>query len=321
MLRSTLLALLGAWAFAGATAQTPSEIVSQAPAADWVEIPAADLLVMDLAPGQRARPRRVIVQLVPAPFASGHVANIKLLAREHWWDRTSVNRVQDDYVVQWGDASEAKPLPAGLIKVPERDYVALSNTTDESRRTAAGRAFIAAEIAGTIRPGAPLGWHERDAYAPWVDIRSGWPLASDGRASWPVHCYGMVGVGRGLAPDTGTGAELYVVIGHATRQLDRNIAVVGRVIAGIEHLSSLPRGTGTLGFYETAEERVPIVSVRLASELAEAQRPRFEYLSSDTMSFAHYVAARANRKDSFYMRPAGGIDVCNIVPPIRPVKG
>ena len=41
---------------------------------------------------------------------------------------------------------------------------------------------------------------------------------------------------------------------------------MGRVIEGIEHMSSLPRGTGQLGFYEKEEERVPIRSVRLGNE-------------------------------------------------------
>ena len=77
-----------------------------------------------------------------------------------------------------------------------------------------------------------------------------------------IHCCGMVGVGRNLPPDTGTGAELYTVIGHAPRHLDHNIALVGPVIEGIEHLSWLPRGTGDLGFYETAAERVPIGAMR-----------------------------------------------------------
>ena len=58
------------------------------------------------------------------------------------------------------------------------------------------------------------------------------------------------GSGEGLTPDTGTGGELYAVIGHSPRQLDRNIAVVGRVIEGIEQLSALPRGTEALGFYK-----------------------------------------------------------------------
>jgi peptidylprolyl isomerase len=122
-----------------------------------------------------------------------------------------------------------------------------------------------------------------------------------------------------LSPDTGTGGELYAVIGHAPRQLDRNIAVVGRVIEGIEHLSTLPRGKGEAGVYDDPALRVPIVSVRLGDELPEAERPRFEYLEGD--SFAEYVRVRANRNDAFYRVPAGGIDVCNVQVPIRRVAG
>jgi peptidylprolyl isomerase len=127
----------------------------------------------------------------------------------------------------------------------------------------------------------------------------------------------MVGVGRGLSPDTGSGAELYVVIGHAPRHLDRNIALIGRAIDGIEHLSSLPRGTGELGFYEAAAERVPIVSIRLASEMEGDPKPAFEFLSTESEAFARYAEARANRRDDFFIQPAGGADICNIPVPVR----
>jgi peptidylprolyl isomerase len=125
----------------------------------------------------------------------------------------------------------------------------------------------------------------------------------------------MVGVGRNLSPDTGSGAELYTVIGHAPRHLDRNIALVGRVIEGIEHMSSLPRGTGALGFYEQEEERVPILSVRLGNGTKDV--PAFEYLSTDSDSFAAYAHARANRRDPFFNVSAGGADICNIPVPVR----
>ena len=141
----------------------------------------------------------------------------------------------------------------------------------------------------------------------------------DPTLAWPVHCYGMVGVGRNLSPDTGTGAELYVVIGHAPRHLDRNIALVGRVIEGIEHLSSLPRGTGPLGFYEIAEERVPILSVRMGDETPDL--PAYEYLDTNKDSFADYAYSRANRQDEFFIRPAGGADICNIPVPVRRKQG
>ena len=140
-------------------------------------------------------------------------------------------------------------------------------------------------------------------------------------AAWPTHCYGMVGVGRNLSPDTGSGAELYTVIGHAPRHLDRNIALVGRVIEGMHFLSSLPRGSGALGFYteEEAAKRTPILTVRVASDLPAAEQPKFEYLSTESATFARYADAIANRRDPFFIAPAGGADICNIRVPVRRV--
>jgi cyclophilin family peptidyl-prolyl cis-trans isomerase len=97
-------------------ALAPSEIVAAAPASDWVAIAPSDLLVMDLAPNSNGSAKRVVIQLMPPPFSQGWVGNIRKLAAAHWWDGTSINRVQDNYVVQWGDANgedkaKAKPLP------------------------------------------------------------------------------------------------------------------------------------------------------------------------------------------------------------------
>ncbi|MGJ3647933.1 peptidylprolyl isomerase [Sphingomonas sp. GlSt437] len=287
-----------------AAPRTPGEIIAAAKPGDWVEIAPSDLLVMTLAPDAAGSPRRVIIQLMPAPFSQAWIGNIRALASAHWWDGTSINRVQDNYVVQWGDpngddGAKAKALPAGLAKTSQDDYAT-------PRASGFGTWFP------FLRDGN---------YAPHVGFKSGWPIGWDGDHAWPVHCYGMVGVGRGLAPDAGTGAELYVIIGHAPRHLDRNIALVGRVVSGIEQLSSLPRGTGALGFYEKAEQRVPITSIRLASELPAAERPRFQYLDTASATFADYATARANRQDSFFIKPAGGADVCNVPVPVRAVNG
>jgi cyclophilin family peptidyl-prolyl cis-trans isomerase len=294
--------------------------------------------VMQLAPGASGKERRVVIQLMPPPFSQPWIANIRTLAKAHWWDGTSINRVQDNYVVQWGDATEKKPLPARMQATSERDYVAepqaIGEANVEKRSLREGESIVQAlasaqqavadieaatqiSIQATRTEAAPKGWHERDSYAAWSEMYKGWPLASDGTVMWPVHCYGMIGVGRNLSPDAGSGAELYTVIGHAPRHLDRNIAIVGRVIEGIEHLSSLPRGTGNLGFYEDPVQRVAIASIRLASELPEAQRPRLQYLNTDSATYHRYVAARANRKDAFFNVPAGGVDVCNVPVPIR----
>jgi cyclophilin family peptidyl-prolyl cis-trans isomerase len=295
--------------------------------------------VMDLAPDAKGKPRRVVIQLMPPPFSQGWIGNIRKLAAAQWWDGTSINRVQDNYVVQWGDAeaedkTKARTLPAGIAVVPESDYsVPFSWITVGGARGGAAR-----------HP--ELRWppsDERDSFSREIGFLAGWPIATEGdyvppvrrrngsvrtEGSYiasrfaPVHCYGMVGVGRDMPPDTGSGAELYVVIGHAPRHLDRNIALVGRVIEGIEHLSSLPRGTGALGFYETAEERTAIQSIWLASDLpSDKPFPAYEYLSTESPSFAAHAEARANRRDPFFIRSAGGADICNIPVPVRRVKG
>lgn len=283
-----LLALTAAQAPPGKP-KTPTEIIAAAPASAWKTIPVEDLLVMQLANGAR-----VVIQLAPE-FAPVHVANIRALARASWWDKAAIYRVQDNYVVQWGKNESEDPLPAGVVALPPAEY---------------HRALEGLDI-------HPLGYP--DAYAPNAGYALGWPVGYDmkGGTANLAHCYAFVGVGRGLSPDTGTGGELYAVIGHAPRHLDRNIAVVGRVISGIESLSSLPRGTEALGFYKERSQDVPIAWIRLASEMTPADRPSFQYLDTGSGDFAAYVRARANRKDDFFIRPAGGADLCNAPVPVR----
>lgn len=284
---------------------------------------------MELAADTKGRARRVVIQLMPPPFSQGWIDNIRKLAAAKWWDGTSINRVQDNYVVQWGDATEKKPLPEGLAVVPESAYSTVFTQRLIPWQWVSGMrqppVTVRSARYGNIYPEGPV---VGDPYGYAYTFVGGIPLTMSKTETvngtertvtpdrlWPVHCYGMVGVGRNLSPDTGSGAELYTVIGHAPRHLDRNIALVGRVIEGIEHLSSLPRGTEALGFYKTAEERIPINSIRIGTEIADL--PRFEYLSTESRSFARYADARANRRDAFFIVPAGGADICNIPVPVR----
>jgi peptidylprolyl isomerase len=261
-------------------------VLAAAPAADWAALDPDDLLVMDLASG------RVVIALADG-FAPAHVGNIRVLARAHWYDGLVIERVQDNYVVQWGDPDGKKPLPNGVTQPTPAEYT----------RPAEGVQL------------APLGFD--DTYAPRVGLWGVFPVAEAGGEAWLTHCYGMVGVGRELNPDTGTGAELYAVIGQPPRALDRNIAVVGRVLSGIELLAALPRGQGDLGFYARPAQRIPI-RIRLGSELPPAERPRLEALKTSSPTFRAWLQVKANREDKFFLRPAGALDLCNALPPVRP---
>ncbi len=145
------------------------------------------------------------------------------------------------------------------------------------------------------------------------------PVAGDRAAGriWGAHCYATVGVGRDNDENSGNGSELYVVIGHAPRQLDRNITIVGRVVQGMEILSSLRRGAGAAGFYATPAEGQAIRSVRLVADLPAAQQTRLQALRTDSASFAALIEARRNRRDDWYKLPAGHVDLCNIPLPVR----
>jgi peptidylprolyl isomerase len=294
---------------------SPGEIAAAAPATDWVDVAPQDLLIMTLAPDAKGKPRTVLIQLLPAPFSQGWVSNIRAFAKARYWDGLAIYRVQDNYVTQWGDPEDddkkAKKKPDGLKEMAESDYVA---------RLGPAEVTELADIYNLGRP-APRKTRQvfvaRDPYATLDIFEHGWPVATQARAKWPAHCYGMVGVARGQRPSTGDGSTLYTVIGHAPRHLDRNIALAGRVIEGMEFLSSLPRGAGAQGFYSDETMLVPIVSVRLASELPATEQPHVQYLSTESASFVKYADARANRRDPFFLVPAGGADICNIPVPIR----
>jgi peptidylprolyl isomerase len=162
---------------------------------------------------------------------------------------------------------------------------------------------------------------DHDTYAPITGFNGDFAVGSDGKSEWLLHCYGSVGAGRDNASDSGSGVELYAVTGQAPRQLDRNITLVGRVVQGMELLSALPRGGSAqgayMGFYQSPSQYTKIKSIRLASDMPPAQRLKLEYLRPGTQAFTAYVEARRNRRNNWFVRPAGAIDACNIPLPVR----
>jgi peptidylprolyl isomerase len=173
------------------------------------------------------------------------------------------------------------------------------------------------EVDASALPFTPL--PDGDVYAAEVGWSAGFPVGRDPKRgkAWMAHCYGVVGVGRDMPPDTGLGNELYAVSGHAPRHLDRNLAMVGRVVAGMPLLTALPRGTGPLGFYERAEQRVTITRVRMASDAPAAEQPGIELLRTDTKTWSAYVASRRFRNEGFFVAPTGKVELCNVAVPTR----
>ncbi len=294
--RSRVLPMLMLSLASAARPQTPAapttaSVMSAATAADWRSLDPDNTLYLELAAG------RVVIELAPS-FAPSHVANVKALVREGYFDGLTINRVQDNYVAQWGDASEGSAQRA--IRTAKKSLPAEFDVA------------IPRDVAFTPAP-------DGDVYAAEAGWSQGFPAARDpksGRA-WLTHCYGALGTARGNGADSGGGTQLFVVIGHAPRHLDRNDTVLGRVVKGIELLSTLPRGAGTLGFYEKPEQRVKIQRVRVAADVPAAERTALQILRTDTATFRSLIEARRTRTEEWFKFPVGRIEVCNVPVPVK----
>ncbi len=276
-----MLALLALTAAFPATAQNtplPSDAIPE----DWRDIPDDEIMAITFKDG-----RQVYIRLA-SKFAPGHVSNLRKIAMAHWWDNTSVYRVQENWVTQWG--GNEKVAPPEIIARPPAEF----------------------EI-GAFMPAQKLS--KADGYSTASGVTAdGWPIATDGKAAWLTHCYGMVGVARDQLPDTGAGTELFTPIGQSARRLDRNYTVVGRIIEGMAFMSAMPRSSATMGVYATEAERTTIASVRLASQLPGDERPYFQYRATDN---ARYAALIASREKPAAPTVATGLEVCDLAPGVR----
>lgn len=264
-----------------------ADLLKSSPAADWRAIDPANALYLELSSGV------VIIELAPS-YAPNATAAVRALVKKGYFDGAFIVRTQDNYVVQWARLDD-----------------------DERAKRMAGKKLEAEFARPTDRKLEFTPLKYPDTYAPRVGFSGGFPVAADDKRTWLVHCYGMVGVGRDVASDSGNGAELYAVIGHSPRNLDRNVTLIGRVVQGIELLSVMPRGTGPLGFYEKAEQRIPIKSVRLGSDVPADKRTDLEALRTDGATFKALVESRANRREEWFKDPVGRIGVCNVPLPVR----
>lgn len=297
LIGTTLLAL-----FAGSACAAPAradkelppkpsvaDVVKASKPGDWRPLDPDNTLYMELPTG------RVVMELAPA-FAPKAAANIRALVRERYFDGLSIMRAQDGFVVQWGDPDEDTPRPFKAAKTVDAEFSVPAKGTGQFTQL-----------------------KERDVYAPQVGHVGGFPVARDPKAgqAWLPHCYAMVGVARDEAANTGNGSQLYTVIGHAPRHLDRNITVVGRIVAGMPLLTVMPRGSAALGFYDKAEQRTPISTVRLAADVPRAERSNLEVMRTESAAFQAVIEAQRNRGGPWTKVAAGAIDLCNVPIPVR----
>ena len=287
---------------AAQSAQPPrtsqADIIKQSTPSDWRRLDPENTLVMEI------NGQQVILELAPR-FAPQHAANIRTLAREGYYTGSAVVRVQDNYVTQWAD-------PADEEKEKDKDKVKPLGTA---------LANLPAEFSIPFK-GLPLTrFTDPDGWAPVSGFVDGMPVAANPakNQAWLAHCYGMVGAARSGKPDSSNGTSLYAINGQAPRALDLNITVVGRVVKGMDVLSSLPRGPGAMGFYDKPEHYVPITRARVLADIPAAEQPAIEIMRTDTATWRKLVEASRHAIGGWAVRSALHSNICNRTVPTRPI--
>lgn len=257
---------------------------------DWRAVDPEDLLLIETRDGL------VAVELSNA-FAPNHAERMRQAVRDGFYDGLTFYRAIDGFVVQGGrgDANDFAPVPeypelTGEFTVPV-DSVEFTPMPDPD--------------------------HYADQVGHVQGVPAGHNLATG--EVWPLHCIGTMAMARAVAPDTGD-TEFYIVVGQAPRYLDRNMSVFGRVIDGMEHIQSVSRGDRAVdnGIIPVENGRDPIVSMRIAADLPEADRPAYEVMNSAGAAFHQAkLDYRVRTAEFFFDPPPQVMEACHLPAPAR----
>lgn len=282
----TVAALLAATAAHGEALEgkkESAEILAESAAEDWRALDPESTLYIELESG------RVVVALSEA-LAPNHVARIRELARDGFYDGLTFYRVIDGFVAQGGDALGAKGEQPGI---------------DDEWETEVGKDFEFFRL------------NDADGYADAVGFKDTLPVGFDKKTktAWHLHCTGAFAFGRGNERNSAS-TEFYVTL-QPQRYLDRNLSVFGRVVYGMQHLQALPLNNPPQS--EDDDLGAAILAMRIAADVPEAERTQLEILDSARPVFADYIESRRNRAGEFFYYRPDYADVCQIPIPVRPV--
>jgi len=243
-------------------------------AQDWRPLDPQNTLVVDTTKG------RIVVVMRPE-LAPQAVARVKLLSHEGVYDGLLFHRVIDHFVDQTGNPNNHDGGVSAHPNLPAEFSATLPTSAIEAVAT-----HPSDGLSGFIGPNPVAGIPSFDG----AHVRA-----------WGLYCAGVVGMGRQADPATAN-SEIFFMR-DASRRLDHDYAVWGRVVEGQDVVRAI-----TVGEPPSAPDKM--VRVRLLADLAPADRPRLEVADVRGTAFANAIAkVRLERGADF--------SPCDIAIPIR----
>jgi peptidylprolyl isomerase len=249
---------------------------------EW-RTPASDnLIYIELESGT------VVIELAPF-MAPKHIKQFKKLVAEGFYDGLDFYRVIDGFVAQAGDLSEKKPSNNKTLL-----------NAEFSRPAPQSSDFMLVQ--------------SPDFIAPQTGYLYGFAAGRDPntKQEWLLHCPGTVAFARDVNANSASN-EFYIVMGQATRHLDRNMSTIGRVIYGMPAVQALNRANinNASGVIEDATKRGKILWAKLAKDVS----PKNIFNVQIQEQNSEQVTQRLNNakkldNEFFHFKGNGNLDVC-----------
>ncbi|MBC6411668.1 MAG: peptidylprolyl isomerase [Hyphomonadaceae bacterium] len=260
-----------------------------APDRAWRDIDPENTLYVDTDYG------RMVVELYPE-ISPGHVARIKTLARQKFYDSMTFHRVINDFMNQTGD--------------PRGDGTGSSDLPDLQAEFTFRRAgdmpvtLVDTRGAGPETGEKSVGFYKAMPVA--TDPIAQAMLTRDGKVeSFGIHCKGVASMARAGAPDSAN-SQFFLMRGSAPH-LDAQYTAWGKTIWGHDVLTAIKVGTKgqTPDFIPDTMNRV-----RVVADVPAQDRLNVQVLKTDSPAFKNYLRQYKD-EDGFYA------DICDIEVPTR----
>jgi len=264
---------------ASAAPKPPLPAKSAAPAAaapgaptdaDWRTPDPNDVLVIDTNKG------RIIVEMLPE-VAPLHVAQIRALAHENFYDGQRFFRVIDKFMDQTGDPQNNGQGGSSKPNIP----------AEFTFRRGADLPFVMA----ADQTVAEIGFIKTLPVE--SQSMSLAPLTKDQKVTaWALYCQGVMGMARDENPDSGN--SQFFLMRWPYPSLERKYTAWGRVISGLDVVRAIKTGEPV----EDPQDRME--RVRLLADLPEKDRPKIRVVDTRGPWFKAEIArTRAGKGADF----------------------
>jgi len=258
-----------------------------APAEAWRDLDPENTLYIDLDYG------RVVVELYPE-IAPLHVAQIKALTRQSFYDGISFHRVIEGFMNQTGDPTGTG---SGDSSLPD-----IQGEFTFRRPPTMPVTLVGARNQGGKEVG--VGFYKSLPVATQPSSQA--MLTKDGKvAAFGLHCKGVTSMARTDNPNSAN--SQFFLMRDIAQHLDAQYSIWGNTVLGHEYLTKIK-----VGSKGEDENFIPDVmnKVQLAADVSEADRVKVQVLKTDSPAFKNYLKT-LKKEDGTYP------DICDIRVPNR----